>query len=219
MRAHPRARPDSDPSLCEDYSLYYSTHYGKRDLAALPGYCSNSGDLWFQWKLSFGGDRNGGETSLLVPGFLPGWLNHQDCFSSEFAASGNCSGVAGDRSCSTPQGTPGYLDPEYHRSYQLTDRSDVHCFGVVLAKVLSSKPAVDLRQERAEINLSALAVSKIQSEKWDELVDWKMAYDRRTTRLVAELAFRCLEADREMRLAIRGVRGAERVIKWGVLVF
>ncbi|XP_042484426.1 LEAF RUST 10 DISEASE-RESISTANCE LOCUS RECEPTOR-LIKE PROTEIN KINASE-like 1.5 [Macadamia integrifolia] len=31
-----------------------------------------------------------------------------------------------------PQGTPGYLDPEYHQSFMLTEKSDMYSFGVVL---------------------------------------------------------------------------------------
>ncbi|KAG0461296.1 hypothetical protein HPP92_021593 [Vanilla planifolia] len=107
-----------------------------------------------------------------------------------------------------PQGTPGYLDPEYHSSYQLTDRSDVYSFGVVLAELISSKPAVDLGRKRAEINLSTMAVNRIQGGELHDLVDRSLGYDsdasiRRVMGLVAELAFRCLQADREMRPAIK----------------
>ncbi|KAL7240354.1 hypothetical protein ACSBR2_006077 [Camellia fascicularis] len=43
-----------------------------------------------------------------------------------------------------PQGTPGYVDPQYHQYYQLTDKSDVYSLGVVLIELVSSMPAVDI---------------------------------------------------------------------------
>ncbi|KAJ6718805.1 LEAF RUST 10 DISEASE-RESISTANCE LOCUS RECEPTOR-LIKE PROTEIN KINASE-LIKE 1.4 [Salix purpurea] len=70
-----------------------------------------------------------------------------------------------------PQGTPGYVDPEYHQSYQLTDKSDVYSFGVVLIELISSMPAVDITRHRHEINLSNLAIIKIQKCAFDELID------------------------------------------------
>lgn len=109
-----------------------------------------------------------------------------------------------------PQGTPGYLDPEYHQSYQLTDRSDVYSFGVVLVELISSKQAVDFDRDRLEINLSTMAVNRIQKGDLDELMDKKLGFDsdaetKRMMKLVAELAFRCLQADREMRPPIKEV--------------
>ncbi|KAJ7259615.1 hypothetical protein O6H91_Y409200 [Diphasiastrum complanatum] len=65
-----------------------------------------------------------------------------------------------------PQGTPGYLDPDYHESYQLTDKSDVYSFGVLLMEMISAKKAVDISRERKEINLASLAISKIQGGHW-----------------------------------------------------
>ncbi|PKA64661.1 putative serine/threonine-protein kinase [Apostasia shenzhenica] len=109
-----------------------------------------------------------------------------------------------------PQGTPGYLDPEYQNCYQLTDRSDVYSFGVVLAELLTSKPAVDMGRGREEINLSAMFVSRICKGGLDELIDGRLGFDsdeqtRRAVGIVAELTFRCLQADREMRPAIKEV--------------
>ncbi|MQM12474.1 hypothetical protein Taro_045390 [Colocasia esculenta] len=108
--------------------------------------------------------------------------------------------LAASHVSTVPQGTPGYLDPEYHQCFQLTDKSDVYSFGVVLAELISSKPAVDMNRSRQEINLSTMALMKIQSAALGELVDPKLGFDtdpevRRSIQLVAELAMRCLQGE------------------------
>ncbi|KGN52101.1 LEAF RUST 10 DISEASE-RESISTANCE LOCUS RECEPTOR-LIKE PROTEIN KINASE-like 1.1 isoform X1 [Cucumis sativus] len=103
-----------------------------------------------------------------------------------------------------PQGTPGYVDPEYYQCYQLTTKSDVYSFGVVLIELISSMPAVDITRHRHEINLSNLAVNKILRQEIDELVDPCLGYQsdenvRRMIMGVAWLAFLCLQQDKERR--------------------
>ncbi|RWR85530.1 LEAF RUST 10 DISEASE-RESISTANCE LOCUS RECEPTOR-LIKE PROTEIN KINASE-like protein 1.1 isoform X5 [Cinnamomum micranthum f. kanehirae] len=103
-----------------------------------------------------------------------------------------------------PQGTPGYVDPDYHQCYQLTDKSDVYSFGVVLMELISSKPAVDTSRHDHEINLACMAISKIHKHALNELVDPTLGFDsdyevRRMITQVAELAFRCLQDDKEIR--------------------
>ncbi|KAL8250885.1 hypothetical protein R6Q59_034578 [Mikania micrantha] len=103
-----------------------------------------------------------------------------------------------------PQGTPGYVDPEYYQCYQLTDKSDVYSFGVVLIELISSLQAVDTSRDKLDINLAAMAINKIQSHRLDELVDKSIGFEtnglaRRMITLVAELAFRCLQQDSGMR--------------------
>jgi serine/threonine protein kinase len=109
-----------------------------------------------------------------------------------------------------PQGTPGYVDPEYHQCYQLTDKSDVYSFGVVLVELISSKPAVDITRQRNEINLAGMAINKIQKCQLEELVDLELGYEsdpatRKMMTMVAELAFRCLQQNGEMRPPIKEV--------------
>ncbi|KAL6213843.1 hypothetical protein ACLB2K_013282 [Fragaria x ananassa] len=103
-----------------------------------------------------------------------------------------------------PQGTPGYVDPEYYQCYQLTDKSDVYSFGVVLIELISSLQAVDTNRHRHDINLANLAINKIQNHLVNELVDPLLGYDkdysvRIMATAVAELAFRCLQQEKDMR--------------------
>ncbi|TKW26045.1 hypothetical protein SEVIR_3G160200v4 [Setaria viridis] len=117
-----------------------------------------------------------------------------------------------------PQGTPGYVDPEYHQCYQLTDRSDVYSFGVVLVELISSKPAVDVTRDRSEINLAGMAINKIQQCQLEQLVDMDLGYGsdeatRKAMTMVAELAFRCLQQNGEMRPPIKEVFDALRSIQ------
>ncbi|GKV23584.1 hypothetical protein SLEP1_g33293 [Rubroshorea leprosula] len=103
-----------------------------------------------------------------------------------------------------PQGTPGYVDPEYHECYQLTDKSDVFSFGVVLIELISSKPAVDITRHRHEINLSNMAINKIQNRALHELVDQTLGYEsdykvKTMITAVAGVAFRCLQGRKDLR--------------------
>lgn len=119
-----------------------------------------------------------------------------------------------------PQGTPGYVDPEYHQCYQLTSKSDVYSFGVVLIELISSMPAVDICRHRHEINLANLAVSKIQKGLFNELVDQRLGFEsddevRRMVIAVAELAFQCLQLDNDMRPTMCEVLEALKMIESG----
>ncbi|KAJ8476131.1 hypothetical protein OPV22_019858 [Ensete ventricosum] len=117
-----------------------------------------------------------------------------------------------------PQGTPGYVDPEYHRCYQLTDKSDVYSFGVVLVELMASKPAVDITRQRHEINLAKMAIDKIQNEELDQLVDpklWRQSNGEVIwmIRQVAEVAFGCLQEEGDMRPTMKEVLEALRGIQ------
>ncbi|KAG6510974.1 LEAF RUST 10 DISEASE-RESISTANCE LOCUS RECEPTOR-LIKE PROTEIN KINASE-like 1.2 [Zingiber officinale] len=116
-----------------------------------------------------------------------------------------------------PQGTPGYMDPEYHQYYQLTNKSDVYSFGVVLVELISSKPAVDMGRNRSEINLSSMAVTKIQNGDLEQLVDARLYQSDQATRkmmtMAAEVAFRCLQTDGDMRPSIKEVLDSLRTIE------
>ncbi|GAB2224000.1 hypothetical protein Droror1_Dr00004745 [Drosera rotundifolia] len=103
-----------------------------------------------------------------------------------------------------PQGTPGYVDPEYHQNYQLSDKSDVYSFGVVLVEIITALKVVDFSRPQSEVNLAALCIDRIGKGRVDEIIDPFLEPNRDAWTLssihkVAELAFRCLAYHRDMR--------------------
>ncbi|XP_022933864.1 LEAF RUST 10 DISEASE-RESISTANCE LOCUS RECEPTOR-LIKE PROTEIN KINASE-like 1.2 [Cucurbita moschata] len=117
-----------------------------------------------------------------------------------------------------PQGTPGYVDPEYHQCYQLSDKSDVFSFGVVLVELISSMPAVDITRHRQEINLFNMAIKKIQSHALNELVDPSLGFEtdykiQNMITGVAELAFRCLQSMKDERPTMMEVLDTLNIIQ------
>ncbi|KAK5793051.1 Wall-associated receptor kinase-like 14 [Gossypium arboreum] len=103
-----------------------------------------------------------------------------------------------------PQGTPGYLDPQYHQYFHLSDKSDVYSFGVVLVEIITALKVVDFARQHSEVNLAALASDRIGRGCIDEIIDpfldpHKDAWTMSSIHNVAELAFRCLAFHGDMR--------------------
>ncbi|KAK1603398.1 hypothetical protein QYE76_059181 [Lolium multiflorum] len=93
------------------------------------------------------------------------------------------------------KGSFGYLDPEYFKTQQLTDRSDVYSFGVVLFEVLCARPVIDQSLDRDQINIAEWALRMHGEGQLDKIVDARIAgeVNENSLRKFAETAEKCLE--------------------------
>lgn len=102
-----------------------------------------------------------------------------------------------------PQGTPGYVDPQYHQDFHLSDKSDVYSFGVVLVEIITALRAVDFSRPPSEINLASMAVDRIGRGCLNEIIDPYILTSSdcvlSSVNKVGELAFRCLAFERDLR--------------------
>ncbi|CAN4124352.1 unnamed protein product [Withania somnifera] len=115
-----------------------------------------------------------------------------------------------------PQGTPGYLDPDYHKSFRLNEKSDIYSFGVVLLELITGMKAVDQKREKREMALADMVVSRIQMGLLEQVVDPFLVVNGEATEgvgAVAELAFRCVAADKDDRPDSRDVVAELRRIR------
>lgn len=97
------------------------------------------------------------------------------------------------------QGTLGYLDPEYYRNYQLTDKSDVYSYGVVLLELLTSQKAIDFNRDEDDVNLAIHVNQHASNGTIMEVVDQRLLSvepleDKMLTsiKLFLEIALECL---------------------------
>ncbi|KAA8518655.1 hypothetical protein F0562_016129 [Nyssa sinensis] len=107
-----------------------------------------------------------------------------------------CPGLSHVSTCA--QGTLGYLDPEYYRNYQLTDKSDVYSYGVVLLELLTSQKAIDFSRDQDDVNLAIYVSQRDANGSIMEVVDQRLLGEEppvkkmESVKLFSDLALACL---------------------------
>ncbi|KAF4386681.1 calmodulin-binding receptor-like cytoplasmic kinase 2 [Cannabis sativa] len=113
------------------------------------------------------------------------------------------------------KGTAGYLDPEYLRTYQLTEKSDVYSFGVLLVELVTGRRPIEAKRELKERITVKWAMKKFDDGDALSVLDPKLEHyagNSLAIEKLLELALQCLAPRRQSRPSMR--RCAE--ILWSI---
>ncbi|XP_011023299.1 PREDICTED: calmodulin-binding receptor-like cytoplasmic kinase 2 isoform X1 [Populus euphratica] len=104
------------------------------------------------------------------------------------------------------KGTAGYLDPEYMRTYQLTEKSDVYSFGVLLVELMTGRRPIETKREIKERLTAKWAIKKFAEGNAIVILDPKLertAASNLALEKILELALQCLAPGRQSRPSMR----------------
>lgn len=112
------------------------------------------------------------------------------------------------------KGTAGYLDPEYLQTYQLTPKSDVFSFGILLLEIFTGRRPVDMKKTNQERITVRWAFTKFSEGHIMELLDPELEeeVDEDTLSRIFGLAFECAAPTRADRPTMKEV--GEQL--WGI---
>ncbi|WOK91454.1 hypothetical protein Cni_G00145 [Canna indica] len=88
-------------------------------------------------------------------------------------------------------GTPGYLDPEYYSTFQMSEKSDVYSFGVVLLELITAERPILTSAQNAHIVQQVR--QRLIKGNIEDVVDPKLQrdYDVNSIWKAADVAFKC----------------------------
>ncbi|KAJ9698603.1 hypothetical protein PVL29_007595 [Vitis rotundifolia] len=113
------------------------------------------------------------------------------------------------------KGTAGYLDPEYLRTYQLTEKSDVYSFGVLLVEMVTGRHPIESKRPLSERVTTRWAMERLKDEDAVLAMDPKLRRNpasNEAVERVLKLARQCLAPLRQSRPSMR--KCAE--VLWGI---
>ncbi|GLJ57875.1 hypothetical protein SUGI_1382850 [Cryptomeria japonica] len=158
-----------------------------KNLVSLLGYCNESRALMLVYEYMLGGslkDHLYGTSAEQYPNL--DWKNRLNI------------ALDAARGLEYLHGTVGYLDPEYFKTYMLTDKTDIYSFGVILLEIICGRAPVDAKVSSDEINLVRWVTPVLEMAEYPEriveIVDKRLVddYSLKSIAHVAKLAIRCV---------------------------
>ncbi|PON70512.1 Mitogen-activated protein kinase kinase kinase [Trema orientale] len=115
--------------------------------------------------------------------------------------------------CTPPAGTLGYLDPGYLAPGDLTAKSDVFSFGILLLEIISGRNAIDVNYSPPSI--VDWAVPAVKRGDYAEICDRRIGppADPAVIRHLAVLAARCVRSTAEKRPSMAEVVEGLKVVR------
>eukprot|EP00253_Pinus_taeda_P034359 PITA_34359 len=200
-----------------EVDLLSKVHHKK--LVSLLGYCSESQGLMLIYEYMAGGslrDRLYGLEYLHV-GCTPKII-HRDVKTANILLDNSLNGKLADFGLSkmtsegevthvttAVKGTPGYLDPEYFHNHQLTEKSGVYSFGVVLLEIVCGKSPINAHLTDDELNLIQWVRSYVERNEnpreIEEIADKRLSgnYCMESITSIVKVALTCVEPKPSLR--------------------
>ncbi|GLU02268.1 hypothetical protein SLE2022_195230 [Rubroshorea leprosula] len=113
------------------------------------------------------------------------------------------------------KGTAGYVDPEYLRTYQLTEKSDVYSFGVLLVEMMTGRYPIESKRPLKERVTTRWAMQRLKEGEFVIAMDPRLRRSPASNVVVEKvlkLAQDCLAPSRQSRPSMN--KCAE--ILWGI---